>query len=436
MRLMTLAALAALFLCIDAAAQTPSASSPESDPVRLRLMQGFPVPPAAQVRWDDGSVWTFPNTRWSFSHMRELLPSAPIRRSGAPTPLRRAERADLDTVSFTTLDGRRMTWRESLDANYTDGIVVLHRGRIVYERYFGALGPSGEHVAMSVTKSLVGTLAEALIAEGRLDPRRRVGSYVPELAASAFGDASLRQVMDMRTGLQYSEDYRGFGSGLSDVSRMEIAAGRVPPPTGYTGPLGIYAYAASIAKSGEHGGEFVYKTPNSIVLGWVLERVTGKSLASQIEERFWLPMGMEQDASLAVDRLGTAFSGAGFSASLRDMARFGEMIRLGGRWNGRQILPSAAVEAIVRRGDPAAFANTNYPGLEGGSYASQWWHRAGGQVLALGIHGQGIYIDRNAELVIARFASHPTASNRGINPTTIPAYDAIAAHLTAHPTQQ
>jgi CubicO group peptidase (beta-lactamase class C family) len=434
MRLMTIAALAALFLCTDAVAQTQGAPLRDSDPTRLRLMQGFPVPEAAQVRWDDGSMWTFPKTRWSFSHIRELLPTVAIRRGATPaSSLPRAERADLDAVSFTTLDGRQMTWRGSLDANYTDGILVLHRGRIIYERYFGALGANDQHVAMSVTKSLVGTLAEALIAEGRLDPSRRVASYVPELAASGFGDATVREVMDMRTGLQYSEDYAGFGSGLSDVSRMEIAAGRVVAPAGYTGPIGNYAYAASIAKSGEHGGDFVYKTPNSIVLGWILERVTGKSLASQIEERFWLPMGMEQDASLAVDRLGTAFSGAGFSASLRDMARFGEMIRLGGRWNGRQILPSAAVEAIVRGGDPAAFVKANYPGLEGGAYASQWWRRASGQVLALGIHGQGIYIDPKADLVIARFASHPTASNRGINPVTIPAYEAIAARLAAHP---
>jgi CubicO group peptidase (beta-lactamase class C family) len=106
------------------------------------------------------------------------------------------------------------------------------------------------------------------------------------------------------------------------------------------------------------------------------------------------------------------------------------MIRLGGRWNGKQILPPAVVKSILTAGDPAAFAGTKYPGLEGGSYRSQWWHRAGGQTYAVGIHGQAIYIDPKAEMVIARFASHPVASNRSINPTTLPAYDAIAAHLS------
>lgn len=132
---------AALLVAVPAGAQT-AATAPESEPARLGLMTGFPVPPEKQVRWDDGSMWQFPKTRWSFSHIGELMPTQPIRRAGAVTPLPRAERVDLDRVSFRTLDGRTMTWRELLDANFTDGIVVLHRGRIVYERYFGALTPT------------------------------------------------------------------------------------------------------------------------------------------------------------------------------------------------------------------------------------------------------------------------------------------------------
>lgn len=422
----------AAMVIVSSAAADPSPSAADTDPVRLKLMQGFPVPKDAQVRWDDASMWTFPKTRWAFSHMRELRPTAAVRRGASVSALPRAERADLDSVRFTTLDGRPMTWRESLDANYTDGIVVLHRGRIVYERYMGALGADGQHLAMSVTKSFVGTLAEALIAEGKLDDSRTIASYVPELASSGFGDATLRQVMDMRTGLQYSEDYVGIGTAGSDVARMWIAAGYSPAPAGYVGPDGIYAFATSLAKSGPHGGDFVYRTPNTAVLGWVLERVTGKPLAALLEERFWVPMGMENDASLAVDRLGTGVAGGGLSASLRDLARFGEMIRMGGRWNGQQIIPVAAARAIARGGSPGAFANAKWPGLEGGNYGSHWWHRAGGQMLAIGIYGQGIYIDPKAELVIARFASHPVVTNRANFPVTIPAYDALADWLMTH----
>lgn len=413
-------------------AQTAPPTAVESEPGKLMLMQGFPVPPAAQVRWDDQSMWDFPKTRWSFSHMRELLPTVAIHRGAPAKPLPRAERSGLDALRFATLDGRTMTWRESLDANYTDGIVVLHRGRIVYERYFGAFGPEDQHIAMSVTKSFIGTLAETLIARGKLDPDRTAASYVPELAASGFGDATIRQLLDMRIGLDYTEDYNGMGTRMSDVTRMVIALGWRPRPAGYDGPDGGYAYAASLKKDGEHGGGFVYRTPISMALGWVLERITGKPLAQQIEQQFWSPMGMEQEANLSVDRMGTAFAGGGLSASLRDMARFGEMIRLAGRWQGREIVPPAAIAAIVKGGDPAAFANVNYPGLDGGNYGSQWWHRPGGQILALGVNGQGIYIDREAEMVIVRFASHPVAGNRANTPVTIPAYDAVATWLRAN----
>lgn len=418
-----------LLLSTPVGAQSLPNAPPAAERAPAVVMQGFPVPPASQVRWDDASMWTFPNTRWAFSHVRELVPTAEIRRSGQVSDMPRAEQPALDQVSFTTLDGRRMTWQESLLANYTDGIVVLHRGRIVYEKYFGALRPDGQHIAMSVTKSFVGALAEILIAEDRLDSARTMASYVPELADTALGGATVRQVLDMRTSMRYVEDYADIAAGRTDTSRMLIAAGWIRPPMGTPAAIGNYAFVRSLAASGPHGGDFNYLTPNSSALGWLLERLTGQALAGQLQARFWATMGMETDASLTVDRTGTAFAGAGLTTSLRDLARFGEMIRLGGRWNARQVMPASAVAAIVKGGEAAAFVNAGYPGLEGGNYGSQWWHRAGGQVLALGIHGQGIYIDPAAELVIARFASHPTASNRGINPVTIPAYDAVTVWL-------
>lgn len=423
------ALLAASPLAAQSAASRPVPSAAQSDPVAIGLMQGAPVPPDRQVRWDNGSMWAFPNTRWAFSNMQALTPTAPIARAaGAATALPRALRPDLDTVRITLPDGRTISWADSFDLHYTDAIVVLHRGRIVHERYGKALGPDGRHLAMSVTKSFVGTLAELLIHEGRLDPQRSVASYVPELAGSGFGNATVRQVMDMRTDVAFNEDYTG--AGLTDANRMGIAVGWGPSPPGYKGPDGSYAFVAAIAGAGAHGGDFVYRTPNTTVLQWIVERVGGAPLAAQISERIWKPMGMEQEASIGVDRIGTAFGGGGLNANIRDVARLGEMIRQGGKWYGRQILPPAVARAILSPGDPAAFANTKYPGLDGGSYKGQWWHRASGQTMAVGIHGQLIYIDPKAELVVARFASFPVASNRAIHPTTLPALDAIAAHLS------
>ena len=404
-------------------------SAVETDPVVLGLMQGAPVPAERQVRWTDGSMWRFPQQRWAFSHMRELVPTVNIGRAGPVSVLPAALRDDLDDVTLTSLDGVTMTWRESLAATYTDAILVMKDGVVVQERYFGVTTPATQHILFSVTKSFVGTIAEMLIEEGRLDPGAKAAAYVPELAGSGLGDATVREILDMRTGLAFSEDYVPGQTGLTDVQRMSIATGWVPRLADYEGPDGNFAFVASLGKNAAHGGDFVYRTPNTTALQWIVERIADQSLAAQIEARFWAPMGMEHDAALGVDRLGIGFGGGGLMASLRDIARIGEMMRRSGRFNGQQIVPEAVVERIFAGGDPAAFVACQYTGNLDGNYGSQWWHRAGGQLMAMGVHGQGIYVDRAAGVVIARLASHPVASNRGNAAVTTPAYDALVAAL-------
>ncbi|MFN3370936.1 MAG: serine hydrolase domain-containing protein [Sphingomonadaceae bacterium] len=418
----------------SSASPAPQPTAATTDPAKLGLMVGVPPAREAQVRFDDGSMWVFPKTRWSFSHFQALMPTALIARGTGPiSPLPRGTPLDLARLSMTLPDGRTLPVAEAFDLNFTDGLLILHRGRIVFERYAGALAPEGRHAAFSVTKSFVGTLAELLIHEGRIDPDAPASRYVPELANSGFGKATVRQIADMRTAIDHDETYGAAPGELSDVNRMAFAVGSAPPPTGYSGPATATDFLIGIRGGGPHGGPFVYRTPNTMALQWIVERTSGKTLAQLMAERFWAPMGMEQDANISVDRLGTAFGGGGMSASLRDMARFGEMLRLGGRWNGRQILPAEVVKAVLAPGDPAAFPSGAYPMLAGGSYRSQWWHRPNGQTLALGVHGQMILIDPEAELVIARFASHPLASNRNLHPTSLPAWDAIAAHYRRAP---
>jgi len=411
-------------------AHGPNGSAAETDPAVLGLMQGAPVPADKQVRWTDGSMWRFPQHRWAFSHMRELVPTVNIGRAGPASALPVALRDDLDDVPLTTLDGVAMTWRESLAATYTDAILVMKQGVVVYERHFGATTPATQHILFSVTKSFVGTLAEMLIDEGKLSPDAKAAAYVPELEGSGLGDATVREILDMRTGLAFSEDYVPGQTGLTDVQRMSIATGWVPRLADYDGPDGNFAFAASLGKNAAHGGDFVYRTPNTTALQWIIERIAGQPLAAQIEARFWSRMGMDHDAALGVDRLGTAFGGGGLMASLRDIARIGEMMRLGGRWNGQQIVAEPVVARIMAGGDPAAFVACQYPGNLDGNYGSQWWHRAGGQLMAMGVHGQGIYVDTAAGVVIARLGSHPVASNRGNAAVTMPAYDAVVAAIT------
>jgi CubicO group peptidase (beta-lactamase class C family) len=321
-----------------------------------------------------------------------------------------------------------MTWAESLLANYTDGILILHRGRIVYERYFGVLDAHTPHIAFSVTKSFVATIAATLLHEGLMDEHATVPQYLPELASSGFADATIRHLLDMTTGLRFTEDYTDQTSSVWDFTR---AAGLRPRPIGYQGPESFYDFIRTLTKEGPHGERFAYKTVNTDTLAWVLRRVTGRSLSGLLQQRLWSRLGVEGDAYFTVDQTGVEFAGGGLNLTLRDMARFGEMMRLGGRLNDQQIIPAEVVADIRRGGNPDHFALAEYTLLPGWSYRNMWWisHNEHGAFTARGIHGQAIYIDPAAEMVIARFASHPKGANVNLDPMSLPAYHAIATHL-------
>ncbi|MBK5351826.1 serine hydrolase [Pseudomonas sp. TH41] len=424
-------------MCFMPSLVTASTTFPDaaaSDPAKLGWMVGSPPPADRTVRFEDGSYFRFPAMRWSVSNFRQLMPTINVSRGvDAPVPLAFALRKDIDAISFTPLGAKAsMTWEQSLATTYTDGIVVMHRGKVVYERYFGVLKPEGQHAAMSVTKSVIGTLGAMLVAEGRIDANKRVADYVPELTASAFGSATVRQVLNMTTALKYSEDYADPNA---EVWAHAKAGSPLPKPKDYTGPRSYYEFLQTVQLQGKHGSAFGYKTVNTDVLGWVIARVTGRNVAQLLSERIWSRLGAEQDAYFTVDSIGTPFAGGGLNTGLRDLARFGEMLRNDGTYNGEQIVPKTVVDDIRRGGDKKAFAQAGYELLKGWSYRSMWWvtNKDGGAFMARGVHGQRIYVDPKAEMVIVRYASHPVASNSANDPVTLPAFDALAEYLSRLP---
>jgi CubicO group peptidase (beta-lactamase class C family) len=429
---LTFAAMATTLLMNLAQAQAlkPPLSAADSDPVKMGWMVGSPPPPDELVRFADMTHYRFPQTRWSFANFRQLAPTSNISRGdGAVAVLPHAERSDIDAMTFVPL-GRSepMTWAQSLEANYTDAILVLHKGRIVYERYFGVMKPSQPHMAMSVTKSYFGTLGAMLVAEGKLDANARVSQYIPELKDTAYDDATVRQVLDMTIGVKYSENYADPNA---EIWQHVRAGGVFPRPAGYAGPTTFYDFLQTLKKEGEHGQAFAYKTVNSDVLGWLIRRASGKSVGEVLSERIWQKLGAENDAYMLIDSVGTEFAGGGFNATLRDMARFGEMMRLDGRFNGKQIVPKAVIDDIRKGGSKADFEKAGFSTLPGWSYRDMWWisHDEDGAFAARGIHGQAIYIDPKAEMVIVRFASFPVAANANLDPTTLPAFQALAERL-------
>jgi CubicO group peptidase (beta-lactamase class C family) len=400
-----------------------------SDPVALGWMQGSPPPPAKQIRFEDDRFLEFPQIRWSLSHMRELAPTAQIWRAGAVASdlgvVPHGLEASIDALAFTDLQGRKLTWAQSLKHTYTDGIMVLHRGRRIYERYLGALQAHQPHACFSITKSYAATLAATMIHEGVLDQTKTVSYYLPEMTGTAYEDASLRQVLDMQIGVEYSELYADPAAHIWDYAR---AGGLRPRAADYRGPGNFYAYLRTLRKQGLHGTAFVYKTVNTEVMCWIMKRVSGIALPDMLSQRIWSQIGCEEDGYLTVDSIGVAMGGGGMSASLRDLCRFGELMRCEGAWHGKQVIPAQVVADIRQGSDPAKFATAGYTLLPGYSYRSMWWvsHNALGVFEARGIHGQRLYIAPKAEMVIARFCSHPVASSAANDSITLPAFAAMS----------
>lgn len=415
---------------ILAHAQSAPLDSEASDPVTMGWMQGSPVPEDKIIRFQDGGHYTFPKTRWSFSHFREFGPTRNVWRGDGPvSKLKRRIDPKINALTFMPIDGtKKMTWEQSLAANYTDSILVLHKGKIVYEDYFGVASPEKPHISFSVTKSYYGTMVAMLIEDGRIDPEEVTTTYLPELEGSAFADATVQQLLDMTTGIKYSEDYTDPNA---EIFKFAFAGGFLPTPKTYDGPDNFYDFLKTLQKEGEHGKKFKYQSVNTEVLGWIIKRVTGAPAEKMLSERIWQKMGAEQDAYITVDPLGTGFAAGGLNTTLRDHARFGEVMRLNGKYNGQQIVPESVVDDIRNGGKPSDFEQAGYATLPGWSYRNQWWvsHNENGAFTARGIHGQTIYIDPAAKMTIVRFASHPQAGNANFDATSLPAYQAVADYL-------
>ena len=321
---------------------------------------------------------------------------------------------DIDRVTYQNRAGTQFTFRDMVEMSYTDGIVVLHQGKIIYEAYLNGMQPHTLHAWASGSKSMTGVLAAMLAHEGALDPDATVTAYLPELDSSGFGDATVRQVMDMTTAVWFCDD---DVDPVSENLTYAMALGWRERPADYAGPDSVYEFLPSMKKAGEHGTRFAYLTPNTDVLAWIMKRLLNRSLAEIMQERIWSRLGAERDAFWIVDPATAETSGSGLLSTLRDKARFGQMLLERGHFNGQQIVPAGVIDDIEQGGDREAFARgpAASPMNQGYSYHHQWWltHDEQGAYHSLGYGGQMLYIAPGAELVIAKFSSYPTPTPAG-----------------------
>jgi CubicO group peptidase (beta-lactamase class C family) len=387
---------------------------------RPPIMQGSPPKLIVPRREWDRAPWN----RWAFQHIREIVPTVEVWRGhGHRQHFKRTER-ELEGLEFDT-DAGRTTLTQHLDDTYTDGFLVLKSGELVLERYFNGMTERTLHLSQSVAKSIVGTTFGILAGRGVVDPAALVTDHLPELEATGWQGATLQQVLDMTTGVRFDETYE---NPYSDIGKVDVACGWKPPPAGsdpdFRWPANMWELILGLReKVRPHGESFVYRSIETDVLGFVLERVTGKRLSEIVSEEIWQKIGAEESACFTVDSAGTSVADGGFNATLRDYGRFGQLILDG----GRGIVPAAWIEA-TRNGKYEQVYNPSFPE---GSYRNQFWieDERSRTLMARGVFGQLIYISFDHNMVVVKLSSYPDFSNIAFSKATLAAIHAIAAEL-------
>ncbi len=367
---------------------------------------------------------------WAFHHVPEVLPVTRIAHDAARvSALPRAATA-LGDLEFQGPGGERWTLARLLPQTATDGFLVLQRGGIAFEWYGNGLKHSDPHIVFSVSKSITGMLAGILAERGQLNPEAPVARYVPEAASSAYGGCTVRHLLDMTVGIAFVENYLDT---TGDFARYRAATGWNPVGDRAL-ESGLRSFLVTLRRdSNPHAAKFHYVSPNSDMLGWILERAAGMPFVRLLADLIWRPMGAEADAHVTVDRVGVARAAGGICVTLRDLARFGEMVRNLGRVGERQIVPRGWIDDILNNGDPAPWLATETAAkfLPKGRYRSQWYIIGNdhGAICAIGIHGQWLYVDPTAEVVIAKLSSQPLPVEEATDRLLLAAFEAIGAAL-------
>jgi len=393
-------------------------------------MQGSPPEPEDRVtlaNWQDP-----PFNRWAFSHMRELVPTRRIRRGNELSPQFKNAFQDITNVLVHRTDGSEVTAQTVFDQTYTDAYVIMRDGAVVAESYSERTHFDTPHLMMSVTKSVVGCVAANLIEQGLLGNDEPLTTYVPEFEGSGYAEATVRNLLDMRSGIKFSEEYTNPDA---EVRVMEEAFGWRPASEREV-PSSIYDYLRTLDQKDAHGGAFDYRSCETLALGWICERASGKKMADLISDLIWQPLHADRDAELTVDSLGTGIHDGGMCGTVRDLARFGQMLLSGGvSIGGEQVVPGDwlrstwTVDPDIRDAFDRSDAG---PFMPGGWYRNHFWFlpRAHGDVLlALGIYGQMLYVNPGTGTVAAKFSTWPTAQSGEMMQDTIRTFDAIGAQL-------
>jgi CubicO group peptidase (beta-lactamase class C family) len=372
---------------------------------------------------------------WTFCHVAEIFPTTVISRGSGPAARLQRRIEPVSELPCQDQIGNQSTVGEIMAATNTDGWMVVHGDEILAEEYAGEMGPASLHLLMSVSKSIVGIVVGALVHDGVLNVEDPVTTYVPELAWSGYRGATIRQLLDMRSGIAFSEDYLDPDA---EVRVLEQAMGWAPRRSPHV-PTTLCEFLLTLRQGRPHGGSFDYRSCETDILGWICEAATRQRFPELASALVWSRLGVDFDANIGVDSEGTGMFDGGISAAMCDLARFGVMIaRQGTSLSNHQVVPEAWIADSFAGGPDSrlAFAlSSNDTRMPGGMYRNQFWVPWPDRqvLLCLGIHGQMVYVDRETGLVAVKLSSWPTPQDPWRLFSTLAAFDAIKAEMVTHP---
>lgn len=359
----------------------------------------------AMDNWDKGG----PLMRYVFLNMTEFWNHSVIDRVGPVRTLPIRPRDDVANFSTTTEQGR-MSLDDYVNNSTVNGALVLHRGEIVFESY-PRMRQEDKHNYMSVSKGLAATTIAILEDREQIDVSKPVDSYLPQLAGSGWEGVSVHDILDMASGIGCLEGDEGAYTD-PDVCyyQYEASLGWIPPTDATLNSA--FDYVASLTSHRPAGEAFEYTSPNTFVLAWLTEQISGRTYADFLSKEIWQPMGASSDAVITAPRRGTVIAHAGVSSTLRDMARFGLMFTPSGRREAKPVISNAYLKNIQSGGRPEIFNAggeddiTKIDGEPALHNSYQWdFVMADGDFFKGGYGGQGLYISPSRDLVVAFFGT-------------------------------
>lgn len=385
-----------------------------TNPTKFQEAYGFRRSDVALANWR-----TAPFNRWAFQNVGELVPSARIE---APTDASEAAMVDFSGLLGETVSLSKGTETVAafLDRSSADALTVMKGGKFIGDWFASHMRSGSRHIIFSISKSLTAILAGILEGEGCFDPDAPVTAYIPEAAGSAYGDATVRHVLDMTVSLDFEEAYLDPESAFARYRRATLWN-----PGG--GDEGLEEFLLSIKRRSEpHGEVFRYRSPNSDLLGVLVERASGKRVPELFTEKLWAPLGACMEGAITVDRAGTARTAGGVSMAPRDLARIGEMMRQGGVANGKRVVPETWVRDTTTAGSLDAWKRGDFAHLfPEGRYRNKWYQSGKGSYCGIGIHGQWLFVDPASEVVIVKMSSQPTPVDDPLDHDNVDFFEAL-----------